>query len=347
MSEVLQLKTAQRNKMFLKLGVSAPSGGGKTLSSLLLAYGLLKEAHPDWKDKEIWAHIAIVDTENGSGQLYAGGTYAGVPIGKYNAITLTPPFEADKYTQAIHLCKEAGMEVCIIHSTTHLWSGEGGLLEQQSAAARRSGNSYTAWREITPQHNLFVSTMLQTPIHIIATMRSKQEYVQEKDDKTGKTTVRKLGMEPEQRKGMEFEFTTFFEIDAEHTAYGSKDRTSIFDQKYFKITPETGKQMMQWLEGGTDEVATLVAKSVKEANPAEARQNAINEVIALCTKLGGSKNKSLMDVVTKYAPNGNPNSIKNIKDLVDLKIDLQDYEAQKVASLQVPVEEVPATEVAV
>lgn len=348
MTEVLQLKKAQRSKAYLKLGISAPSGGGKTLSSLLLAYGLVKEAHPDWKDGEIWEHIAIVDTENGSGQLYVGANVAGVHIGGYNAITLTPPFEADKYTQAIHLCKDAGMEVCIIDSTTHLWSGEGGLLEQQSAAARRSGNSYTAWREITPQHNLFVSTMLQTPMHIIATMRSKQEYVQEKDDKTGKTTVRKLGMEPEQRKGMEFEFTTFFEIDAEHTAYGSKDRTSVFDQKYFKITPETGKQMMQWLAGGnSEEPAKVIAESVKKADPAEARKGAIDEIIALCTKLGGSKNTALMEVVKKYAPNGNPNSIKDIKMLVDLKVDLQDFEAQQAAipteSVETAVSE-PATQ---
>ena len=319
----LQLTKARRSKAYLKLGMSAPSGGGKTLSSLLLAYGLLKEAHPDWTDEEIWEHIAIVDTENGSGQLYVGANVANTKIGTYNTVTLSAPFEADKYTQAIELCREAGMEVCIIDSTTHLWSGEGGLLEQQSAAARRTGNSYTAWREITPQHNRFVETMLQTPMNVIATMRSKQEYVQEKDDSTGKTTVRKLGMEPEQRKGMEFEFTTFFEIDVEHTAFGSKDRTSMFDQKYFKITPDTGKQIMQWLAGGTNEPVTVIAEAVQKADPTVAKQTLKSEIIELCQKLGGKKNEILMETLTKYTPNANPNSINDVDKLTELKAELE------------------------
>ena len=98
---------------------------------------------------------------------------------------------------------------------------------------KRTGNSYTAWRDITPQHNRFIDTMLQTDIHIIATMRSKTEYVQEKDSNTGKTTVRKVGLNPIQKDGMEYEFTVFLEVDAEHMAFGSKDRTGIVDQKYF------------------------------------------------------------------------------------------------------------------
>jgi hypothetical protein len=317
----LQLTKAQRAKAYLKLGMSAPSGGGKTLSSLLLAYGLLKEAHPDWSDKEIWEHIAIIDTENGSGQLYVGAHVASLDIGVYNTVILHPPFEADKYTEAIKLCEDAKMEVCIIDSTTHLWSGEGGLLEQQSNAAKRSGNSYTAWRDVTPQHNRFVAAMLQSPMHIIATMRSKQEYVQEKDEKSGKSAVHKLGMEPEQRKGMEYEFTIFFEIDAEHTAKGSKDRTSMFDQRYFRITPDTGKEIMKWLESGVDTPTEVVAESIKKADPAVALKNLQGEVVQLCKDLGGRENSDLMVLLKENTPDGNanPNSIKDIDKLVELK----------------------------
>jgi hypothetical protein len=321
----LQLVKAQRAKAWLKLGMSAPSGGGKTLSSLLLAYGLLKQAHPDWKDAEIWDHIAIIDTENGSGQLYVGSHVAGLDIGVYNTIILHPPFEADKYTEAIKLCEDAKMEVCIIDSSTHLWSGEGGLLDQQSNVAKRSGNSYTAWRDITPQHNRFVASMLQTPMHIIATMRAKQEYVQEKDDKSGKSSVKKLGMEPEQRKGMEYEFTIFFEIDAEHTAKGAKDRTSMFDQRYFRITPDTGKEIMKWLETGVDSPVEVVAESVKKADPAVALKNLQIEVVELCKTLGGRENKDLMEVLAENTPDGNcnPNSIKDVEKLAELKDKLE------------------------
>jgi len=231
------------------------------------------------------------------------------------------------------------MEVCIIDSTTPLWSGAGGLLEQQNTAAKRGGNSYTAWRDITPMHNRFVDTMLQTPMHIIATMRAKQEYVQEKDS-NGKTNIRKVGMEPEQRKGMEYEFTIFLEINNEHEAFGAKDRTSQFDQKTFKITPEHGKQLMRWLEGGTDKPVEVVKESVQKADPKKALESVQGQVIDLCIKLGGSDNAELMALLKENTLDGkgNPNTIKDVKALTDLYIKLQDLLQQRE-----PVEEtVPA-----
>lgn len=333
MAELLQLKKAQRSQAYIKIGMSAPSGGGKTFSSILLAYGLVKGAHPDWKDDEIWNHIAIIDTENGSGQLYVGSNVGSTHIGSYNVVVLKPPFEADKYIQAIDLCQQAGMEVCIIDSSTHLWSGEGGLLEQQSNAAKRSGNSYTAWRDITPQHNHFVEKMLQVPMHIIATMRAKEEYVMESDS-GGKTNIRKVGMEPEQRKGMQYEFTIFFELTADHTAYGSKDRTSLFDGRYFVITPETGLEIVRWLSGSTNEEPVILA-SVEKANPKEAFQAAQNKVIDLCKKLGGSENKDLMKLLKENTPDGkgNPNSIKDPRKLTDLYIKIEDLKRQQEQEL--------------
>lgn len=312
---VLELKRAQRSKAFLKLGISAPSGGGKTLGALLIAYGLMKEKYPDKSDAFRWAKIAIIDTENGSGELYVGRDVAGIVIGEYNAITLTAPFEADKYTQAITLCENNDIEVGIIDSSTHLWSGEGGLLEQQGAAAKRSGNSYTAWRDITPQHNRFVEKMLQSKIHIIATMRSKQEYVQEKGE-NNKTVVRKLGMEPEQRKGMEYEFTIFFEINSEHEAFGAKDRTSIYDQKTFKITPEIGVTLMKWLDSGVDTKSVVLASN-REEPPAQNSVDMVSmkrDVVGLCAKLGGKDNKEVMALVNKYSPAATPNNPNSITD---------------------------------
>lgn len=317
----LQLKKAQRSKAYLKLGISAPSGGGKTLGSLLIAYGLMKEKYPNLPDAERWAKIAIIDTENGSGELYVGAevSKSNIKIGEYNAVTINPPFTADKYINAINLCVENDIEVAIIDSSTHLWTGQGGLLEQQGNAAKRSGNSYTAWRDVTPLHNQFVDTMLQSPIHIIATMRSKQEYVQEKDEK-GKTTVRKVGLEPEQRKGMEYEFTTFFEINSDHEAYGAKDRTSIFDAQTFKINPEVGQKLMNWLESGVESTPVVIASH--KATGKEALDVIKTEIIEMCKTLGGSSNKALMEVLKKYTSNGNPNSITDPQVLASLKDEL-------------------------
>ena len=326
----LQLAKAQRSKAYLKLGMSAPSGAGKTLGAILLGYGLVKEAHPEWTDEQIWEHIAIIDTENGSGQLYVGTEHYNTNVGVYNVVTLTAPFEAEKYIQAIDLCKDAGMEVCIIDSTTPLWSGAGGLLEQQNNAAKRGGNSYTAWRDITPMHNRFVDTMLQTPMHIIATMRSKQEYVQEKGP-DNKTIIRKVGMEPEQRKGMEYEFTIFLEINNEHEAFGAKDRTSLLDQKTFKITPQVGKEIMRWLEAGTDKPTEVVKESMEKADPKKALDSVHEQVINLCKELGGTSNAELMELLKATTPDGrgNPNTIKDVKVLTELYVKLQDMLQQR------------------
>ena len=318
---MLKLQKAQRSKAYLKLGMSAPSGGGKTLGALLISYGLVKEMYPEKPDDFLWSKVAIIDTENGSGQLYVGSVHQNTKIGEYNAVPLPPPFEVDKYIQALKLCEEAGMAVCILDSTTHAWSGEGGLLEEQQNIAKRIGNSYAAWRDITPKHNDFVAKMLQAPMHIIATMRSKQEYVQEKND-SGRTTIRKVGLEPEQRKGMEYEFTAFFEVDVDHKAFGSKDRTSMYDQKTFVITPEIGRAYMKWLNEGVDTTPEVL--SMTEASPEEAMENVKSDVFDLLKELGGSSNEIAVALVKEHHASGNPNAIKDIQKMSQLRSELTD-----------------------
>jgi hypothetical protein len=126
------------------------------------------------------------------------------------------------------------------------------LLDKQGKMADRGTNSFAAWRTITPEHNALVDAMLKSPCHIIATMRSKQEYVLETNDK-GKQQPKKVGLAPVQREGMEYEFTVMLDVDMNHIANASKDRTSLFDGQYFKITSDTGEQLKQWLETGTEQ----------------------------------------------------------------------------------------------
>lgn len=291
---MVQLKKAQRKRAKLKIGVSGASGSGKTLSSLLLAFGLIKGENPSFTDEQVWDKIVIIDSENGSGELYVGTEVGGIKVGNYNAVTLTSPFTPDKYIEALNVCKNADMYLAIIDSTSQLWAGQGGLLEMQGNTAKRTGNSYTAWREVTPQYNLFVDTMLQIDMHIIATMRSKTEYIQEKDEK-GRSTVRKVGMAPIQRDGMEYEFTTFLDIDSDHLAFGSKDRTGIVDQKYFKVTPQTGLELAKWLDGSqsadTPEqvIAVSKAEEVKAEEPTNLKKVLDDITAAFKTKLESVK----------------------------------------------------------
>lgn len=188
--------------------------------------------------------VGLIDTEHGSGDLYAH-------LGEYDIIQIEAPYSVKKYTEAIHAFEEAGYTTIIIDSLTHAWAGDGGLLDKQGKLADRGTNSFAAWRTITPEHNALVDAMLKSPCHIIATMRAKQEYVLETNDK-GKQQPKKVGMAPVQREGMEYEFTVMLDVDMNHVASASKDRTSLFDGQFFKIGKETGETLLEWLETGKD-----------------------------------------------------------------------------------------------
>lgn len=312
----ITLKKAQRKRVKLKLGISSPSGGGKTASSLILAYGLIKGENPKISDEEAWSKVAIIDTENGSGELYANMKVGTTQIGEYNAITIDPPFDPQKYIEAIDVCQEAGIEVCIIDSLTHCWSGQGGLLEKQGNISKRSGNSYTAWREITPLFNSLIDKILQCDMHMILAMRSKTEYAQEKDEKTGKTTIRKLGTAPVFRDGIEYEVTSFFEIDTEHQAFVSKDRTGVLDGQYFVITPDTGKKLAKWLEGGVaaDAKDEVVLRRTSKVD-SETELNAILEKIDTMAREyldSGIEKKIVLDAIEQAAGIKNYHAIKDV-----------------------------------
>lgn len=237
----MAMRKAQRRKAKLRLGLSGPAGSGKTMGALLVAYGITGD----------WDKICLIDTENGSGDLYANYSQEGVEIGEYNIIPIAAPYAPDKYNTAIKECEAAGMECIIIDSLSHAWSGEGGLLDKKGQIEKKTGNGWTAWRDITPQHNRLVETILSSTCHVIATLRAKMEHVQEKNDK-GKTIIRKVGMNPIQREGMEYEFTTFIDIDQDHQCTSSKDRTSIVDGKMFALNVDMGRKFKEWLDTGIE-----------------------------------------------------------------------------------------------
>lgn len=265
----MEIRKAERKKAKLRLGISAPSGAGKTYSALLLAFG-------------IGGKVGLIDTEHGSGDLYAH-------LGEYDIISIEAPYTVDKYRQAVKAFEAAGYTTIIIDSLSHAWAGDGGLLDKQGKIADRGTNSFAAWRTITPEHNALVDSILQSPCHIIATMRAKQEYVLETNDK-GKQQPKKVGMAPVQREGMEYEFTVMLDIDMNHIASTSKDRTSLFDGQFFKVSQATGEMLHKWLDNGV--VPTLsesskadLLQTIKEASNEEELKNAFFTAVAAAKKI--------------------------------------------------------------
>ena len=221
----MQLQTANRKQVKIKMALQGSSGSGKTMGALLIGYGLCDN----------WGKIAVIDTENYSASLYAH-------LGKYSIVNIAPPYSPEKYIEAINLCVQAGMEVIIIDSISHEWEGTGGILDTHS---QMTGNSFTAWGKLTPRHNALVQTILQSQVHILATIRCKQDYVL--NEKNGKLVPEKVGLKAVQRDGTDYEFTIVLDLDIKHNACCSKDRTGLFmDKPDFKITPQTGKQILEW-----------------------------------------------------------------------------------------------------
>jgi hypothetical protein len=226
----MKITTAQRKRAKIRLSIQGPSGSGKTYSSLLLAKGLTAQ----------WSDICVIDTENHSADLYSH-------LGDYNVLTIGKPFTPESYMQAIDLCEQSGIKVIVIDSLSHEWDGDGGILEIHSSMM---GNSFTNWSKVTPRHNALVQRMLQSSSHVIATFRTKQEYVL--SDKNGKVVPEKVGMKSVTKDGMDYEFTTVFDLDIKHNATCSKDRTGLFSCGLsFKVNEETGNQIATWCEGLT------------------------------------------------------------------------------------------------
>ena len=221
----MQLRQAKRSVAKIKIGLQAPSGGGKTYSALLLAKGLCGS----------WSKIAVIDTEHKSADLYSH-------LGGYCVLPLSPPYTPERYIEAIDVCLNAEMQCIIIDSISHEWEGTGGILEIHS---NMLGNSFTNWSKLTPRHNTFIQKILQADCHIIATMRAKQDYVL--SDKNGKQVPEKVGLKGITRDGMDYELTLVFEIDMKHQAKSGKDRTNLFDKMpEFTITEKTGERILKW-----------------------------------------------------------------------------------------------------
>jgi hypothetical protein len=223
-------KKATKSQAKLRMAITGPSGSGKTYTALSVGTPL--------------GNIAVIDTERGSASKYAD-------LFDFDVLELTE-YHPRHYIEAIKAACAGGYDVLIIDSLSHAWSGQGGVLELVDRAAKRSQsqNSFAAWRDVTPLHNQLVDTILGAPIHIIATMRSKTEYVLERDER-GRTTPRKVGLAPVQRDGMEYEFDVVAEMDMDNNMIISKSRiVALTGGVVNRPDGQFGELLKAWLSDG-------------------------------------------------------------------------------------------------
>jgi len=114
----------------------------------------------------------------------------------------------------------------------------------------QSPNSFGAWKQVTPLHNALIDKIISAPLHILVSMRAKTEWVIDRDEKTGKTTPRKVGLAPVMRDGIEYEFDVCGDMDQENTPIVTKSRCPKLAGGVF---PKPGKDLAEllkeWLGG--------------------------------------------------------------------------------------------------
>jgi len=236
----MQFKKASKTQSRLRAALFGPSGAGKTYSALRIASGMSDS-------------IAVIDTERGSASKYAD---------HFAFDVLDLPKEQrdiDSYCAAIDAAAQAGYQVLIIDSLTHAWQE---LLSEveKLASAKYRGNTWSAWSEGTPKQRQLVDAILDYPGHVIATMRSKTEWTTETNDR-GRSAPKRVGLAPEQGKGIEYEFDVLIEISTEHIANVIKDRTGKFQDKTIERPGEAfGQQLAAWLSDGAPDVEAAKAR---------------------------------------------------------------------------------------
>lgn len=275
-------KTQQR----LKMAVQGPSGSGKTMGALAIAFALA----PTGK-------VAVLDTEKGSASLYAD------IFPPFDTVSLEPPYSSRRYYEVIEAAIAAGYEVLVVDSLSHQWAGPGGILDRKEDADKRGGDSFRNWATFSKEHTRFVNYLLNVNIHLVCTVRSKSEYALVAGENGRRGSVQKLGLAPIQREGLEYEFTTVFDIQMDHRAVASKDRTHLFDNETpVDLTDKVVAQNLRaWLQSGAaadpiapvrDPLAVAPATSAPAATaapePPAAGTSAADEPEAVCPKCGAT-----------------------------------------------------------
>jgi hypothetical protein len=228
----MAFKQAERTRLWLRCALFGPSGSGKTMTALRMAKGIAGI---------MGLPFAVIDTEARSASKYADRFTFGVDDLADKTI--------DHYLVSMDEAYKAGYQILVIDSLSHAWRE---LTEEVDRITQASAgkNSFLSWAKVNPKQKRLIEAILNYPGHIIATMRSKTEWVIG-EGRNGKTSPEKLGLAPEQGKGIEYEFDLLVELNQRHQGIVTKDRTGKFqDEVIDKPGEDFGAALYGWLSGG-------------------------------------------------------------------------------------------------
>ena len=274
---------AEREHIRLRMAIAGPSGSGKTATGLLLATALARH---------LGKRVGVIDSEKGRALSYKGTKFA--PDGFLHLPLKTTTVEA--YLNALSkAASNPAIGVLVVDSLTHAWAGEGGLLEE--ADTYSGEDNWKKWGPIGKKQNKLLGAITSSPLHIIATMRSKTEWMPQTaviDGRTKITGINRVGTVPVQRKGVEYEFGIFLTLDQYHNLSVIKSDCTEIDRVEVLCPNESFMEpIIEWLETGkvTQEI---------EVHSRLATLQQISEWYELLQKKGISEQQGIPAFVGKY-----------------------------------------------
>lgn len=225
----IQFQRAVKHQAKGRVALIGPAGSGKSYTMLRLAGAM-------------GAKVAAVDTEHGSLSKYAD-------LFNFDVIDLDVS-SVENFLAALTAAETNGYDVFCCDSLSHFWMGRGGALEFVDMAAKRHRDQMGGWKDFRPHERQMVDRMIASPCHVIVTMRTKTDYV-EQTGSDGKKKRVKVGLAPVQREGLEYEFDLVGYMDEENTLIVDKTRCPALSQKALvKPGPVEFAPFIQWLGSG-------------------------------------------------------------------------------------------------
>lgn len=242
---IFTFRPAIRESVGLWINLIGQSGSGKTFSAMRLASGIAG-------DKP----FAVIDTENRRALHYADQF-------NFHHAELNPPFRPSAYAEAVKAADDAGYPVIVIDSGSHVWSGDGGVLDWQQEEYERMGSreatKMASWIKPKTAHKKMVQEFLRVKAHIILCLRAEPKIEMVKEN--GKTVIRptvslssKDGIIPICDKNLPFEATVSFLLHVEKPGFPDPIKLQEQHKVIFPldkpINEESGKRLAEWAAGG-------------------------------------------------------------------------------------------------
>ena len=174
------IRPAERSEVPLLVGIIGPPGGGKTLSSLLLAQGMQK-VRP--------GPIVLIDTERRRAAKYAD-------VVPFLHVDFEPPFVPEEFLLAVREALKKEPAAIIIDSMSDEHEGDGGVLDwHDRAVPEMGGNEWAAWSRPKASRRRMISGFLQVTTPLIMTFRAREKTKLQPNDK-GKQVPVNIGYQP-------------------------------------------------------------------------------------------------------------------------------------------------------